>query len=104
MIRVLGRNRGELALLCRRLFLGHRDISFDRHAVLVVPRLGLAGCAIKLELSMKGRGCRPRVVSGSAATFTAIRAGSGGFKNYFDRLGISVQACSFPPDTVNCDC
>ena len=55
MIRVLGGNRGELALLCRRLFLGHRDISFDRHAVLVVPRLGLAGCAIKLELSMKGR-------------------------------------------------
>ena len=55
MLSVLRGKRGELALLGRRLFLGHGDIPFDCHAILVVPRLGLAGCAIKLELLMKGR-------------------------------------------------
>ena len=55
MLRALSGKRSKLALLGRRLFLGHRDIPFDCHAVLVVPRLGLAGYAIKLELLMKGR-------------------------------------------------
>jgi len=56
VLRILGGNRGELTLLGRCLLLGHRDIAFDGHAVLVVPRLGgLAGYVIKLELLMKGR-------------------------------------------------
>ncbi len=54
MLRVLGGNCSELALLGRRLILRHCDITFDRHAVLVVPRLGLAVHAIKLKLLMKG--------------------------------------------------
>ena len=53
MLRVLGGDRGELALFGRRLILGHCDISLDRHAVLGVSGLGLTGYAIKLELLMK---------------------------------------------------
>jgi glutaminase len=49
----LGCNCGELALLGRGLIFGHRDIAFDRHAVVVVSGLGLANYAIKLQLLMK---------------------------------------------------
>ena len=102
MLRVLGGDRGELALFGRRLILGHRDISLDRHVVPGVSGVGLTSYAIKLELLMKGgialpvgaqincffgaisqrehpsnkatlRMTPPRVVSGNAATFTVIR-------------------------------
>jgi hypothetical protein len=55
VLRVLDGNRSELTLLGRRLILGHRDIAFDCHAVLVVSGLGLTSYAIKLELLMKSR-------------------------------------------------
>ena len=54
MLRVLCGDRGELALFGRRLILGHRDISLDRHAVPGVSGVGLTSYAIKLELLMKG--------------------------------------------------
>ena len=54
MLRVLGGDRGELALFGRRLILGHRDISLDRYAVPGVSGVGLTSYAIKLELLMKG--------------------------------------------------
>jgi len=55
VLRVLDGDRSELTLLGCRLILGHRDISFDCHAVLVVSGFGLTSHAIKLELLMKGR-------------------------------------------------
>ena len=55
MLCALRGDRSELLLLGRRLIFGYGDISFDCHAVFVVPRLALADCAIKFELLMKGR-------------------------------------------------
>jgi len=55
VLRVLAGNRSELTLFVCRLLLGHRDIAFDGHAILVVSGLSFTGYAIKLELLMKSR-------------------------------------------------